>query len=78
MQEAQVSEEEQVEMIKNLERKETEYMRLQRHKVGVDDFEPLTIIGRGAFGEVMLQVTIFLGILSPTVSIFIPCIKFLV
>lgn len=54
LQEAQVSEEEQVEMIKNLERKETEYMRLQRHKVGVDDFEPLTIIGRGAFGEVRL------------------------
>ncbi|GLJ39601.1 hypothetical protein SUGI_0809330 [Cryptomeria japonica] len=54
LQEAQVSEEEQVEMLKNLERKETEYMRLQRHKVGVDDFEPLTIIGRGAFGEVRL------------------------
>ncbi|XP_042478355.1 serine/threonine-protein kinase 38-like isoform X2 [Macadamia integrifolia] len=29
-------------------------MRLQRHKMGVDDFELLTIIGRGAFGEVRL------------------------
>lgn len=27
-------------------------MRLRRHKMGVDDFELLTIIGRGAFGEV--------------------------
>ena len=27
-------------------------MRLQRQKLCVDDFEPLTIIGRGAFGEV--------------------------
>ncbi|XP_038988535.1 serine/threonine-protein kinase tricornered-like [Phoenix dactylifera] len=51
---ADVSEEEQNNLIKNLERKETEYMRLQRYKVGVDDFELLTIIGRGAFGEVRL------------------------
>jgi len=49
-----VSEEEQMHFIKDLERKETEYMRLQRHKMGVDDFELLTIIGRGAFGEVKL------------------------
>lgn len=50
--EANVSSEEQQEMLRNLERRETEYMRLQRHKVGIDDFEQLTIIGRGAFGEV--------------------------
>lgn len=47
-----VTEEEQTNILKYLERKETEYMRLQRHKMGVDDFELLTIIGRGAFGEV--------------------------
>uniref|UniRef100_A0A453E6U4 non-specific serine/threonine protein kinase n=1 Tax=Aegilops tauschii subsp. strangulata TaxID=200361 RepID=A0A453E6U4_AEGTS len=29
-------------------------MRLKRHKICVDDFELLTIIGRGAFGEVRL------------------------
>ncbi|KAL8498065.1 hypothetical protein ACS0TY_021410 [Phlomoides rotata] len=40
--------------MKELERKETEYMRLKRHKISVDDFELLTIIGRGAFGEVRL------------------------
>ncbi|KAH8958653.1 hypothetical protein BDL97_06G036600 [Sphagnum fallax] len=51
---ADVTEEEQNSMLKDLERKETEYMRLQRHKTGVDDFELLTIIGRGAFGEVRL------------------------
>ncbi|KAL2652275.1 hypothetical protein R1flu_020403 [Riccia fluitans] len=51
---ADVSEEEQNNLLKDLERKETEYMRLQRHKMGVDDFELLTIIGRGAFGEVRL------------------------
>lgn len=51
---ADVTEEEQNNILKNLEKKETEYMRLQRHKMGVDDFELLTIIGRGAFGEVRL------------------------
>ncbi|CAA6657979.1 unnamed protein product [Spirodela intermedia] len=51
---AEVSEEEQHNLLKYLEKKETEYMRLQRHKMGVDDFVLLTIIGRGAFGEVRL------------------------
>ncbi|XP_058104540.1 uncharacterized protein LOC131248300 isoform X4 [Magnolia sinica] len=51
---AEVSEEDQNNLLKYLEQKETEYMRLQRHKMGVDDFELLTIIGRGAFGEVRL------------------------
>lgn len=50
--EAQISNEEEQEMLRNLERKETELMRLQRHKVGIDDFELLTLIGKGAFGEV--------------------------
>ena len=50
---ADVTAEEQMNMIKFLEKKETEYMRLQRHKMGVDDFELLTLIGRGAFGEVL-------------------------
>ncbi|XP_059633155.1 uncharacterized protein LOC132275955 isoform X2 [Cornus florida] len=49
-----VSEEEQINLLKDLERKETEYMRLKRHKFCVDDFELLAIIGRGAFGEVRL------------------------
>ncbi|XVF86109.1 hypothetical protein PTKIN_Ptkin18bG0014600 [Pterospermum kingtungense] len=51
---ADVTAEEQMNLLKFLEKKETEYMRLQRHKMGVDDFELLTIIGRGAFGEVRL------------------------
>ncbi|THG12480.1 hypothetical protein TEA_022985 [Camellia sinensis var. sinensis] len=54
---SEVSEEEQMNLLKDLERKETEYMRLKRHKICVDDFELLTIIGRGAFGErIVLQV----------------------
>ncbi|PKA63648.1 Serine/threonine-protein kinase [Apostasia shenzhenica] len=51
---SQVSYEEQMKIIKDLERKETEYIRLKRHKICVEDFDLLTIIGRGAFGEVRL------------------------
>ncbi|TYH55884.1 hypothetical protein ES332_D09G267800v1 [Gossypium tomentosum] len=51
---AEVSEEEQNNLLKCFEKKETEYMRLQRHKMGADDFEPLTMIGKGAFGEVRI------------------------
>ncbi|KAK4760067.1 hypothetical protein SAY87_023198 [Trapa incisa] len=49
-----VSEEEHMNLLKDLERTETEYMRLKRHKICVDDFHLLTIIGRGAFGEVRI------------------------
>jgi len=34
--------------------KETEYLRLKRAKLGVQDFDPLRVIGKGAFGEVRL------------------------
>uniref|UniRef100_A0A0E0J954 non-specific serine/threonine protein kinase n=1 Tax=Oryza nivara TaxID=4536 RepID=A0A0E0J954_ORYNI len=49
-----VSEEEQNNILKDFENREREIMRSRRHKMGVDDFELLTIIGRGAFGEVRL------------------------
>ena len=32
--------------------KETEFLRLKRSKISVEDFDPLKVIGRGAFGEV--------------------------
>ncbi|KAK1555753.1 hypothetical protein Q3G72_030919 [Acer saccharum] len=53
-QQAAMSTEEQEEMLRSLERRETEYMRVQRRKIGIDDFEQLTLIGKGAFGEVRL------------------------
>lgn len=34
-------------------RKETEFLRLKRTRLGLDDFESLKVIGRGAFGEVL-------------------------
>lgn len=65
MQEAQLPVEEQDEMMRNLARRETEYMRLQRRKIGIDDFELLTVIGKGAFGEVQYHI------LFPKSSLFI-------
>ena len=50
--EAEVPEEEQARILAELGKKEAELMRVQRRKTTVDDFELLTIIGRGAFGEV--------------------------
>ncbi|KAI3791008.1 hypothetical protein L2E82_04524 [Cichorium intybus] len=44
--------------------KETEYMRLKRHKMGADDFEILTMIGKGAFeakwslGAIMFEMLV--------------------
>lgn len=36
-------------------RKETEFLRLKRTRLGLDDFESLKVIGRGAFGEVKVS-----------------------
>jgi serine/threonine kinase 38 len=41
------------ELIKQeIQHKEAELFRLSRAKITVKDFDPLKIIGRGAFGEV--------------------------
>jgi hypothetical protein len=43
--------------------KETEYLRLKRVKMSADDFEPLKVIGRGAFGEVnqIIKISVILS-----------------
>jgi len=51
---ASKSEEEKNEKRKNHASKETEFLRLKRTRLGKDDFDPLVVIGRGAFGEVRL------------------------
>jgi len=48
------NEHEKSEKRKNHASKETEFLRLKRTRLGKDDFEPLVVIGRGAFGEVRL------------------------
>lgn len=63
--------EEQMNQLKELERKETEYIRLKRHRMNVDDFELLTVIGRGAFGEVFLYyIYTFVSLTSPSMHCF--------
>lgn len=41
-------------------RKETEFLRLKRTRLGLEDFESLKVIGRGAFGEVRAERECFL------------------
>ena len=56
--------------------KETEFLRLKRSRLGVEDFIPLKVIGRGAFGEVEFK---HIYLKSHTVfrkNIFVtPCLK---
>ncbi|XP_015920739.1 serine/threonine-protein kinase tricornered isoform X1 [Parasteatoda tepidariorum] len=54
MKEEGLSEEQKQEKRTQHALKETEFLRLKRSRLGVEDFEPLKVIGRGAFGEVRL------------------------
>lgn len=54
MREEGLSEEQKAEKRMQRAQKETEFLRLKRSRLGVEDFEPLKVIGRGAFGEVRL------------------------
>lgn len=54
MDEEGLSEEQKSERRQQHAVKETEFLRLKRSRLGVDDFESLKVIGRGAFGEVRL------------------------
>ena len=49
-----MTDETRTELLSELERRERQFTRLKRAKLSAEDFEPLTIIGRGAFGEVRL------------------------
>ena len=52
MDEEGLSEEQKQEKRQQHAAKETEFLRLKRSRLGVADFDPLKVIGRGAFGEV--------------------------
>lgn len=52
LQSQQLTDEERQNILQSLERRERDFTRLQRQRMSAADFELLTIIGRGAFGEV--------------------------
>lgn len=52
MKEEGLSEDQKQEKRQQHAQKETEFLRLKRSRLGVEDFEALKVIGRGAFGEV--------------------------
>lgn len=53
MKEEGLSEDQKQEKRQQHAQKETEFLRLKRSRLGVEDFEALKVIGRGAFGEVI-------------------------
>ena len=59
LEQAALSEEQRRERLRQQAAEETNYTRLQRQRLCAEDFEALTIIGRGAFGEVR-NVKLFL------------------
>ena len=56
-----MTDDEKQDKLKEHASKETEFLRLRRSKLGADDFEPLKVIGKGAFGEVRLVQKIDTG-----------------
>ena len=50
-----VPDEEKSKIMTDLEKRESDYIRLHRQRLSAEDFEALTIIGRGAFGEVRIR-----------------------
>ncbi len=54
MEQLQCSSEERTDAIKEFGAKESLFLRIRRQRMGIDDFETIKVIGRGAFGEVRL------------------------
>ena len=50
-----MSDERRARQLAGLGRKESDFLRLRRVKLGVDDFITVKVIGKGAFGEVGLR-----------------------
>lgn len=59
MKEEGLSEDQKQEKRQQHAQKETEFLRLKRSRLGVEDFEALKVIGRGAFGEVIVLTSSF-------------------
>lgn len=52
------SEEKKKRQLLSLGRKESQYLRLRRTRLGLEDFVTVKVIGKGAFGEVRWSNTI--------------------
>lgn len=50
----QLSDEQRAAALADHEQREREFSRLQRQRLCMEDFEPLRLIGKGAFGEVRI------------------------
>jgi hypothetical protein len=59
-----MSDERKQRQLQALGKKESTFLRLRRTKLGLDDFRTVKVIGKGAFGEVILYAPSFMGIHS--------------
>lgn len=75
MKEEGLSEDQKQEKRQQHAQKETEFLRLKRSRLGVEDFEALKVIGRGAFGEVQFY-TFFSFLFYNVALLFFKCIEF--
>lgn len=58
LQDEQSSQEKKNRQLQSLGRKESQYLRLRRTRLGLDDFVTVKVIGKGAFGEVCSMMCI--------------------
>jgi protein-serine/threonine kinase len=54
-----MSEERMRKQINNYAKKESTFLRLRRTRIGLNDFRTVKVIGKGAFGEVLLVARLF-------------------
>ena len=64
LQSEKLTDEERQNILQSLERRERDFTRLQRQRLSAADFELLTIIGRGAFGEVCLHPSCIISLFT--------------
>jgi serine/threonine kinase 38 len=60
MKEKNLSVQQKEELLQELAKKETEFIRLRRLRLTQNEFESIKIIGRGAFGEVKIPFFSFI------------------
>jgi len=53
-----MSEERKQRHLQQLGKKESTFLRLRRTKLGLDDFRTVKVIGKGAFGEASIRVSL--------------------
>jgi protein-serine/threonine kinase len=60
-QDVTMSQERKERMLAQLGKKESAFLRLRRTRMGLEDFRTVKVIGKGAFGEVSIELNFVVG-----------------